>query len=329
MRHPWLVVACALAPMVAHAEQPIDLRAEIAKAIAEARAESHAAIRPPAHGTPPSTSARAASPTKRAGKAKARPKEAPSDAEARDPEVVWTELMQGNLRFVEGRPRTREVVQLRRELARGQKPKAIVLACADSRVPPELLFDQSLGDLFVVRAAGNVADSITLGSIEYAVEHLGARLLVVLGHEECGAVAAASGSAKMPSRHLEALMGAIRPGITGLHVCGDTPPARRLRVEANAHHSRHDIVEKSEIVRSASERGQLAVFSAVYGLESGVVTWLPDPDLADAAPAAHPPPSAHAPAAASRAPSDATPPKPVAHRPAASAPHHVAATPPH
>src|SRR5271157_5292629 len=93
---------------------------------------------------------------------------------------VWADLMEGNKRFVAGKPRTYALVSLRSKLASGQQPNVIVLSCSDSRVAPELVFDQSLGDLFVVRTAGNVADPVGLGSIEYAVDHIHSPLLVVL-----------------------------------------------------------------------------------------------------------------------------------------------------
>lgn len=114
-------------------------------------------------------------------------------------EAVWADLMEGNERFVSGKTNTVQVVRLRQSLAKGQSPKVVVLACSDSRVAPEILFDKSLGELFVVRSAGNIADAIGVGSIEYAVEHLGSSVLVVLGHEGCGAVSAACSGDKMPT----------------------------------------------------------------------------------------------------------------------------------
>src|SRR5690349_14478981 len=95
-------------------------------------------------------------------------------------EKVWADPVEGNQRCVSGKTKGRDTGHLRQELTKGQHPKAIILSCSDSRVPPELLFDKSLGELFVVRSAGNIADAIGLGSIEYAVEHLGSSVLVVL-----------------------------------------------------------------------------------------------------------------------------------------------------
>lgn len=111
-------------------------------------------------------------------------------------------LKAGNARFVEGKAtHPHQDVETRHTVAKGQAPFAIVLTCADSRLSPEVIFDQGLGDLFVLRVAGNIAEPGSMASVEYAVEHLGARLLIVLGHERCGAVKAAVDSAKAPAVH--------------------------------------------------------------------------------------------------------------------------------
>src|SRR5271169_2065492 len=138
-------------------------------------------------------------------------------------ESVWADLMEGNQRFVSGKTKTFDVVALRQGLVKGQMPKVVVLACSDSRVSPEILFDKSLGYLFVVRSAGNIADAIGVGSIEYAFEHLGSSVLVVLGHQECGAVKAACSGAKMPTTNLQAVVDKIAPAVTKAktHAKGD------------------------------------------------------------------------------------------------------------
>src|SRR5215469_7299305 len=115
---------------------------------------------------------------------------------------IWEDLMAGNRGFVLEQSLAREIVERRKELARGQAPRAVILGCSDSRVAPELIFDQHLGDLFVVRSAGNIADRICLGSIEYALEYLGSTVRVVLGHTKCGAVQAACSGEAMPSANL-------------------------------------------------------------------------------------------------------------------------------
>lgn len=185
------------------------------------------------------------------------------------------ELMKaGNKRFVEGRaqhpnqdPRTRA------GLAAGQKPHTIVLSCSDSRVPPEIVFDQGLGQVFTIRTAGHVLDAPSIASIEYALEHLGATLIVVMGHESCGAVKAALGtpvgkSAGSPS--LDALVAAIRPAIAGRAPASDD---RKLRepVKANTSATARALVEKSKIIRDRVNSGKLMIAQAIYGLESGKV----------------------------------------------------------
>ena len=107
------------------------------------------------------------------------------EAYARNPERVWADLIEGNRRFIENRPQPRDFTAERATVATRQTPKAVVLACADSRVAPEIVFDQTLGDLFVVRGAGNTADACDLCSIEFAVKELGVPLLVVIGHTHC------------------------------------------------------------------------------------------------------------------------------------------------
>src|SRR5947209_5314090 len=120
-------------------------------------------------------------------------------------------LIEGNARYSRHREQhPDETLARRKELQVGQHPFAVVLSCSDSRVPPELVFDQGLGDLFVVRVAGNIAADAVLGSVEYAVEHLGTKLIVVLAHEKCGAITAAVEGGKAPG-HLPALVAAIQP----------------------------------------------------------------------------------------------------------------------
>jgi carbonic anhydrase len=150
----------------------------------------------------------------------------------------------------------------------------MVLACADSRVPPEMLFDQGLGDLFVVRTAGNVADPMVLASFEYAAEHLGARLLIVLGHERCGAVSAAVAGGEAPSENLKALLGEISPSVEKLrgHV-GDDVLVQRS-VEENALHEAERMTAESPILRDRVEKHQLEVIAAAYDLDTGKVVVL-------------------------------------------------------
>lgn len=188
--------------------------------------------------------------------------------------LALARLMGGNERFAAGRPtHPHQETAYRKELAAGQKPRAIVLSCADSRVPPEIVFDQGLGDVFVVRVAGQVLDAATVSSIEYAVEHLGAPLVVVMGHHACGAVKAAltvaRGSAGSPD--LERLLDGIRPGVRNL---GDASAKDRLldqAVRANVDAQLAGLLHRSALVREHAEAGKITVVPAVYKLESGRV----------------------------------------------------------
>ena len=186
---------------------------------------------------------------------------------------IWDDLIAGNKRFVAGRPAPREYAQRRAELATGQAPKTVVLGCSDSRVSPELIFDKNLGDLFVVRSAGNIADVVCRGSIEFAVEHLGSTVLVVLGHTGCGAVQAACSGGPIPSPNLKAIVDCIRPACT--HENGKT--VSRLSVEANVRKSAADILSNSAIIRKRVEEGILLIVHAIYDLKNGEVARLPYP----------------------------------------------------
>jgi carbonic anhydrase len=196
---------------------------------------------------------------------------APSAAE------VWNSLMAGNQRFVAGKPGTRDLISLRQKLASGQSPKAIILSCSDSRVGPELVFDQSLGDIFVVRTAGNVADKVALGSIEYAVEHLHSPLLVVLGHQKCGAVNAACSGEKMPSDNLDAIVEKINPAVTRAKSYAKADDLVEAAIKENVHRSAMDLSANSAIIADAVKSGKLIVVEAEYELATGQVVRLDAP----------------------------------------------------
>jgi carbonic anhydrase len=182
--------------------------------------------------------------------------------------------MAGNRHFVAGTPQRRELIERRKELVQGQHPQVIVLTCSDSRDSPELIFDQNLGDLFVVRNAGNVADPVAVGSIEYAVEHLHARVLVVLGHEKCGAVAAAASGEPAPSPNLAAILNQIRPALTGIKAPAGSDQRAALGVDPNVRQSARNVLRHSPILRKEVAEGHLALIQAVYRLESGEVVRL-------------------------------------------------------
>jgi carbonic anhydrase len=178
-------------------------------------------------------------------------------------------LVEGNKRFVEMKLAHPEQDAARRtELSQGQQPFAVILGCSDSRVPPEVIFDQGLGDLFVVRVAGNVADDIGIASLEYAVEHLGSRLIVVLGHERCGAVTAAVAGGEVPG-HLPVLMGALKPAVDkGKASGGEAVEAAMVaNVELTAEHLR----ESRPILAELVEKGEVKIVGARYDLDTGAV----------------------------------------------------------
>ena len=188
-------------------------------------------------------------------------------------------LIDGNQRFLAGAPSgVLSEVAKREALKDGQAPFAVILGCADSRVSPELVFDQGLGELFVVRTAGHVATPVELGSIEYAVEHLGARLIVVLGHSSCGAVQATLGAMDDPdgdaTPNISELIEHIRPGLTSLESAAG---AERLTeaVSANVRATVEGLSAGSDVLR---ERGDLVIMGAVYSLETGAVELLPASD---------------------------------------------------
>jgi carbonic anhydrase len=204
------------------------------------------------------------------------PSHAPSHSTLSADEA-WASLVAGNKRFVSGKPQTRSLVSLRRKLASGQSPNVIILSCSDSRVGPELIFDQSLGDIFVVRTAGNVADPVALGSIEYAVDHIHSPLLVVLGHQKCGAVSAACSGEKMPSSNLDAIMEKINPAVTQARTYAKGDDLLESAVKENVQRSASDVLANSEIVRNAVKSGKLSVIEAEYQLDTGEVVRLNPP----------------------------------------------------
>jgi carbonic anhydrase len=183
------------------------------------------------------------------------------------------ELGAGNQRFVRGEPsRLRRDIERREQLAAGQHPFAVIVGCSDSRVPPELIFDQGLGDLFVIRIAGNVVDDGALASIEYAVEHLGAQLIVVLGHERCGAVAAVVGGGHLGG-HLETLANAIRPAVDAAKLEHPTD-LLDAAVVANVQRVVRQLTASQPVLAEYRHKG-LEIVGARYDLDSGAVEFNP------------------------------------------------------
>lgn len=197
------------------------------------------------------------------------------------PEGAIQALKSGNARFFGGQGGRPELgANERRAQIMGQTPFAAVLACSDSRVPVELVFDQGFGDLFVVRVAGNVVSPGALGSIEYAITHLNVRLLVVLGHEGCGAVKAAMLPPEQVAREPEFLrfvIGCIEPGVRGLPRIRD-PKARMREAVLNNVRWQAAGLRANPTVAGAEAGGQLRVIGGFYEIGSGAVDFLTDED---------------------------------------------------
>lgn len=195
----------------------------------------------------------------------------------KSPAAALQLLREGNVRFMEGRTRhSHASAEWRRHLVGGQQPFATILGCADSRVPVELVFDQGFGDLFVVRVAGNVIAPDVVGSIEYAVVHLQTALIVVLGHQNCGAVTAAlqiSDRSEAEPPGVVGLLSLIRPALPAS--LPGSPFQERLdaAVEANVRWSLRQLAELPE-ARGALEEGRVRLVGGVYELETGRVRFL-------------------------------------------------------
>lgn len=197
--------------------------------------------------------------------------ESVSQTRSQSVDRIWNSLMAGNKRFSEGNVAAHDLVSQRRKLAKDQHPLVAVLSCSDSRVPPETVFDQGLGDLFVIRAAGNSADPIVIGSLEYAVEHLGTVVIVVLGHQSCGAVTAACSGEKMPSSNLEAV---VEPIERSCHVAKEGRGSEDLvdfAIKDHVHETANAVLAHSEVLKHAHEDGKLSIIEAYYSLDSGRV----------------------------------------------------------
>ncbi len=179
-------------------------------------------------------------------------------------------LIDGNDRFVADKLDGKlQDSNRRNELTSGQEPYAIILSCADSRVVPELAFDAGLGELFVVRVAGNVANSSSLASIEYAVAHCGSTVIVVLGHQSCGAVTAAVNGGDN-GYSLNHLLSHITPALSASEKGASVNDIVKKNAELNA----KELINRSSIIREAVEAGKLEILPAYYNLDSGKVEFL-------------------------------------------------------
>ena len=190
---------------------------------------------------------------------------------ANNPEIgqALQKLIEGNRRFaLSKQSHPNQTRERRQELVKGQKPFAVIVGCSDSRVSPEIIFDQGLGDLFVIRVAGNIVDDVALGSIEYAVDHLGTKLVLVLGHSKCGAVTATVRGDAVPG-HVKNIVQAIKPAIEAAkELPGDLTDNT---IKANARLVADQLQYSDPILSESVRQGKISIVSAYYNVESGEV----------------------------------------------------------
>lgn len=191
-----------------------------------------------------------------------------------DPAAALSKLERGNRRFVDAAMlHPDQNAEARQRLSVAQKPFAVLLSCSDSRLPPEVIFDQGLGDLFVVRVAGNIIDRDGMGSIEYAVDHLATPLVMVLGHQNCGAVSATLEALRPPHIRPHGDVAALVDAITPAVGVAGTRPGDLLdnSIRANAEQSRDQIMHSPEL-KTFLDSGALQVVAGYYSLDTGLVT---------------------------------------------------------
>ena len=196
-------------------------------------------------------------------------------------EEALNRLRKGNERFVSDSSIFNNALShksRRHSLAEDQDPFAIILGCSDSRVSSEIVFDQGLGDLFVVRVAGNIVAPSQIGSIEFAVERFGARLVVVMGHSRCGAIQATLDSLRRPSedqsRNLRSIIDRIRPSLELLDMDQDPEITLQQAVRANIHSSVSQLQYESRILEQLIKESDLLILGAEYSLDTGIVNFL-------------------------------------------------------
>lgn len=199
------------------------------------------------------------------------------------PDEALHKLQDGNKRYVESRMNTcgETNAATRAKLAQGQKPYAIILSCSDSRVPPELIFDQTLGEIFVVRVAGNIPDPVVLGSIEYAAEHFGSPLIMVLGHERCGAVKATVEANGKGEGNIGAIVKTIAPALQKVKAacrsrknCDQKDKAKFVEfvVDENVKLVAANLTKQSRVIGKLVKEGKVRIVAAKYDLDDGKVT---------------------------------------------------------
>lgn len=262
--------AAAHAAPAAHDDGAVAASATVAAQPAAAHAEpAHAAPTPEAPAPAPAHPApKAAAPAH-----KKAPVHAAVSGGHGSPEAALQRLLDGNARYVAGHAEhPNQSVARRVEVVAGQEPFAVIVTCSDSRVAPELYFDQGIGDLFVVRDAGNVLNDHVIGSIEYAVEHLHASIILVVGHEKCGAVAAAIAGGRAEGR-IGTIIEAIRPAVKETRNQAGDKTDNAIR--GNARRVAKTLAVTAPILSHAVQTGEIKIFAARYDLSSGRVELLP------------------------------------------------------
>lgn len=199
----------------------------------------------------------------------------PATQAATTPDAALALLKAGNTRFVEGKTINCDLRKQVLATAEQQSPIAVVVGCIDSRVPPEMVFDQRLGDIFAARVAGNFVNTDILGSLEFATAAAGAKLIVVLGHSNCGAIKGAVDDVKLGN--LTAMLGNIRPSMRNLQYTG-VPSSKNKKLvqelaDQNAKDAAEQILQKSEVIAKLVKEGKVKVVSAMHDLSTGKISW--------------------------------------------------------
>ena len=199
----------------------------------------------------------------------------PATQAATTPDAALALLKAGNIRFVEGRTINCDLRKQVLATAEQQSPVAVVVGCIDSRVPPEMVFDQRLGDIFAARVAGNFVNTDILGSLEFATAAAGAKLIVVLGHSNCGAIKGAADDVKLGN--LTSMLANIRPSMSKLQYTG-VPSSKNKKLvqdlaDQNAKDAVEQILQKSEVIAKLVKDGKVKVVSAMHDLTTGKISW--------------------------------------------------------
>ncbi|MBB6680346.1 carbonic anhydrase [Aequorivita sp. 609] len=192
------------------------------------------------------------------------------------PDVIINSLMDGNERFVNNELTARDYSKQVKNSAGGQYPEAVILSCLDSRIPVEEIFDRGIGDLFVARVAGNFVNEDMLGSLEFACKVSGSKLIVVLGHNHCGAIRAAVDNVKLGN--ITSMLEKIQPAVDNVDYDGDKTSANAEYVakvcESNINNTIDNIKKNSSILKEMEDAGEIKIIGAIYNIENGKVDWL-------------------------------------------------------